>query len=230
MTVAVLIPWLGVDPHRVRALGWVLAHYEQSFPSWDLRVCEAPAGPWCKAAAINPVLEQVEAEIVVVADADVWCDGLERAVYAVVCGESWAVPHLQVNRLTREGTEAVLGGADWQEQTFERVHQGVWGGGIVVGQRDALRDVPLDPRFAGWGQEDTSWALALDCLYGTGWRGDAPFVHLHHPPQARLDRQKGSRAGWELYLRYRRARQDPYEMRALIAEHAEEGAPWALAA
>lgn len=208
----------------------MLARYKECFPAWELRLCEAPAGPWSKAAAINPALEHVDAEIVVVADADVWCEGLERAVYAVVCGWPWAMPHLQVNRLTAEGTDAVLAGGDWPQQTFERRHDGVWGGGIVVGQREVFLDAPLDPRFSRWGQEDTSWALALQCLYGTGWRGDAPLIHLYHPPAPRLDRQKGSKAGWDLYLRYRRARQDPDQMRALIAEHAEEEAPWALAA
>jgi hypothetical protein len=137
------------------------------------------------------------------------------------------MPHLEVYRLTPGGTKAVIAGAPWENQPTERRHDGVWGGGIVVGRRDVLLDAPLDPRFKGWGQEDVSWALALDCLHGPGWRGDAPLLHCWHPPAPRLDRQRGSEEGWELRKRYGRARRNPAAMRALIQEASEEES-WAL--
>jgi hypothetical protein len=206
----------------------VVRRYRERFSDWDLRICETPDGPWSKAAAVNPAVAETGAEIVVVADADVWCDGLERAVYAIVCGSAWSMPHEKVYRLSREGTQAVFTGAPWEDQPIaQRPYSGVWGGGIVVGRRDVLLEAPLDPRFRSWGQEDTSWALALDCLHGDGWRGNASLVHYWHPPQPRLDRQRGSQEGWELHKRYRRAGKDPGEMRALIREAAEESS-WAL--
>jgi len=227
LSVAVLIPWRGGDPDRETALAWVVDRYRDCFPEWDLRICDAPDGPWSKAAAINPAVAESDAEVIVVADADVWCDGVERAVYAVVCGSAWAMPHLQVRRLSPTGTEAVFAGADWEGQESERLHDGVWGGGIVVGRRDVFLSAPLDPRFTNWGQEDVSWSLALYCLHGPGWRGRAPLLHLWHTPEPRLDRQKGSNEGWQLRLRYGRARKDPAKMRALIEEAAEEES-WAL--
>jgi hypothetical protein len=227
LSVAVLVPWRGGDPARERACDWVLARYRDQFPSWDLQLCEAPDGTWSKAASVNPVLAETDAEVVVVADADVWTDGLERAVFAVVCGSAWSMPHREVRRLTPEATRAVLAGNAWQGQPTERLHDGVWGGGIVVGRRDVLLDAPLDTRFTSWGQEDVSWALALNCLHGDGWRGDASLLHLWHPPAPRLDRQRGSEEGWELRKRYGRAKNNPAAMRALIQQAAEE-ASWAL--
>jgi hypothetical protein len=226
--VAVVVPWRPRCRHREAAWEYVQGLYAEHCPDWQVIEARAPDGPWCKAAAAHPAIESADAEVVIVADADVWCDGLERAVMAVVCGRaSWAMPHKKVHRLSEAGTAAVLAGERWEDQRRleQRAYEGVWGGGIVVAQRDVLLDARLDPRFRSWGQEDTSWALGLQCLYGKGWRGDAPLIHFWHPPQDRLTRQKGSEEGWELYRRYRQARRDPDKMRALISEGVEEE-PW----
>jgi hypothetical protein len=226
MHCAVVVPWRAGCPHRERAWSHVRRLYAEKHPGWGVIEALGPNGPWSKGSAVNPVLAEVDAEVVVVADADVWTEGLETAVYAIVCGATWAMPHQKLHRLTEDGTEAVLNGEPWGEQPLaQRAYNGVWGGGIVVGQRDVLLDCPLDPRFRGWGQDDTSWALALTSLHGPGWRGGAPLWHLWHPPQERLTRQKGSREGWQLHTRYHRARRNPVAMRELIEEGKE--ATWA---
>lgn len=109
--------------------------------------------PWCKAAAVNPAVDAADAEIVVVADADVWCEGIERAVYAIAAGQAdWGMPHTRVHRLDANGTAAVLAGEPWQGQPLDqRPYQGVWGGGVVVGVREVMLSVPLDAAFVGWG-------------------------------------------------------------------------------
>jgi hypothetical protein len=215
----VVVPWRGGCPHRERAWRWVRNRYKAG--GWN--VVEAPArpgGPWCKAMAVTPAVEAGNADVVVIADADVWCDLLEPAVHAVASGEtSWAVPHGAVVRLSEAGTTAILAGEDWRShRPAERPGEGVWGGGIVVLRRDAYLDCPLDPRFRGWGQEDTAWAHALLTLQGEGWRGSASLLHLWHPPQERLNRQKGSHEGWALFRRYQEARRRPNAMRALLEE------------
>jgi hypothetical protein len=217
--VAVVVPWRGGCPHRQRAWEWVRARYAEQHPGWEIVVGEG-GEPWCKAEAIMPVVEATDAEIVVLADADVWCEGLERAVYAIACGEAnWGMPHLLVHRLSETATDVVLAGEPWQGQPLDQPkYRGVWGGGIVVARRDSLLDAPLDSRFVGWGQEDTAHALALHTLAGRGWRGSADLVHLWHPPQPRMTRQRGSAESWALYRRYRRARNNPAAMRSLIEE------------
>ena len=171
---------------------------------WRLAPC--PPGPWVKALAVMPAVEASCAEIVVVHDADVACGGLPAALRAVESGAPWAIPHLNVHRLNADGGEE------------QRPYRGIEGGGIVVARRPTLLEIPLDPRFAGWGQEDESWGVALNVLAGKPWRGKAPLYHFWHPPQQRLSRTRGSREGWNLRREYFRARSDPDRMRALVQE------------
>lgn len=165
-----------------------------------------------------PALERSEAEIVIVADADVWTDGLPEAVAAVKNGAAWAMPHRLVRRLNEDSTARYLAGETEDLELEQLVYRGVWGGGYIVARRETLLTVPLDPRFVGWGGEDESWALALHTLAGPGWRGGADLVHCWHPPQERWTRRRGSRASWKLYGRYRAARDDIAAMRGLISE------------
>jgi hypothetical protein len=218
--VTVLVPRGGDCPHREAAWEWVAARYRERYSDWQLLEAPAPAGPWSKGAAVVDALERAEGEAIVVADADVWCEGIERALTAVVCGfASWAMPHYTVRRISRDGTAAVLAGADPIAQDLDQnPYQGVWGGGVVVLHRDTLAECHPDPRFTGWGQEDESWATALQCLYGKGWRGTADLTHLWHPPQERLTRGWGSAESRALKRRYREARKDPDAMRALLQE------------
>jgi hypothetical protein len=97
---------------------------------------------------------------------------------------------------------------------------------MTVLTRETYEQVPLDRRFAGWGQEDESWALALTCLTGAPWRGDAPLWHLWHPPQDRASRRWGSGASRALWARYCQAAADPDAMRALLAEGVKPWKPW----
>lgn len=219
--VAVVVPFRGGCPHREHAWSWVRARYEAFYGDLELIEAKAPPGAWCKAAATVPAIAAISAEIVIQADADVWVGGLalEQAIRAVRAGAPWAVPHMQVHRLSKEGTAAVRAGAPWREQRCEeRPYCGVLGGGVLVARRETLEAVPLDQRFVGWGQEDESQAMALVTLAGEPWRGDADLVHLWHPPAPRWIRRRGSRESWDLRGRYAEARTDPAAMAALIEE------------
>lgn len=179
---------------------------------------DAP-GPWNKAAAVMRAARASDADIVIVADADVWTTAIAAAVDAVLVGAPWAVPHARVHRLTEAATAAVRAGQHHINlETVEPPYRGVAGGGIVVLPRDTLLEVPLDVRFEGWGQEDVSWAIALHTLAGRAWRGSADLIHLWHPPQPRVSRRTGSLAGSRLARRYAAARGNPDQMRALLAE------------
>lgn len=212
--------------HRERAWRHLAHRYAEDYAAWRVTLAEAPEGPWCKAAAVNPAVARSEAEIIIVADADVWCDGLREAVEAVKDGAPWAIPHDRVYRLTEAATEAFFSGGDWRDQPLaQRDYQGVIGGGFVVATRDVLRAVPLDPRFTGWGNEDESWGVALQTLVGIQWRGEAPLIHCYHPPQERASRRWGSVESRALAKRYHRARNKPEQMRALIYEPSSADQP-----
>lgn len=150
----VIIPWRDGCPHRERALEWVLAQYYERTP-WEVTLAIHAEGPWRKAAAVAGALERSVAEVVVVADADVWTEGVFSAVRAVTCGvAAWAVPHFNVRRLDEECSEAHMEGRPYEFKG--RVYRGMVGGGVVVTLREAAVEAPLDPRFEGWGQEDES--------------------------------------------------------------------------
>lgn len=217
LSVAVVVPWRPGCPHREASWSWIRGRYERD--GWPIVEGVAPAGPWRKAAAVNPAVATADADVIVVADADVWCDGLSKAVDAVLDGAVWAIPHRKVHRLTELASEAVRQGAVLERADLEQApYRGVEGGGLVVARRAALLDVPLDPRFVGWGGEDHSWGYALRTLLGRAWRGTSPLWHLWHPAQPRLSRRIGSEESEALHLRYAVARRNPAAMRALVEE------------
>lgn len=217
MTVSVLIPFRSDDPHRVAALGRVATGYLNL--GWQV-VFGAEPGPWCKASAVTECLRSATGDILVVADADCLCAGTEAAVHAVEDGARWSMPHQRVHRLTPDATARVLAGAapDLSMATTERPYLATFGGGIVALHRDLYERVPLDPRFVGWGQEDESWAMALDTLAGPCTQLDAPLFHLWHAPAERRTRKIGNEAGRQLHRRYWQAKRDPEVMRSLLEE------------
>lgn len=175
--------------------------------------------PWNKAEALLAALRRSRAQLVVIGDADVWCEGLPAAVEAVERGARWAVPHRGVFRLSEAGTQQLFDGAtDWERlELAQPPYRGTVGGGYVIAPRHTLLDIPLDPRFVGWGQEDESWGLALTALAGPPWRGRAPLVHLFHPPQDRMSRRWGSLESRRLAQRYAEAHRRG-EMAQIIQE------------
>lgn len=211
--VEVVVPFTPACPHRSAALRFVRTLYGRTI------TVALGDHPWCKAVPVNRAVEHSSAQVIVVADADVWTDGLDEAIEQVESGAPWAIPHSQVHRLTEEATQRVYNGEPFEgQETEQRPYLGIPGGGYVVAHREVLLSVPLDPRFVGWGQEDQSWACALGTLAGPPVRGSAPLYHLWHPPQKRMSRVIGSNEGWQLKRRYMKARHDPQAMRTLIEE------------
>lgn len=219
MSVAVLIPYRGGDEHRARALEFVRERYAEEHPEWPVVIGTVDEGPWVKAAAVADALRQTNAEILIVADADVWTDGLSRAVAAVRHGKAWAIPHGSVYRLSEDATERYLAGASYKSLPLsEPAYRGVEGGGVVVVRRDVYEECPLDPRFVGWGNGDESWSHALRALFGPPARGRSVLVHLWHPPQQRATRNYGSVESRALRKRYVRAGRDELATRRLVKE------------
>lgn len=253
LAVSVVIPWRPT-PGRGPLLDYVRAWWAGRHPDWQIVVGAHLDGPWVKAAAVADALTRATGDLLVVADADVVCDGIGDAVDQVAAGAPWSLPHLRVYRLTPDATAAVVDGGPLPEplagpvrrgrrnptQPARRIvrppagpiheyHDGMPGGGMVALPRTLYDRAPLDPRFAGWGQEDASWAAALRTMAGAPWRGRAPMWHLWHPPQERTygdgNRSKartiGSAAGLALRQRYTAAaRSGPAAMAALLAEAA----------
>lgn len=190
-----------------RAWAYVSALWAKQHPTWQVVAGEAPPGPWCKAAAVADALARADGDILVIADADVWTDGIGEAVVRLDSA-AWTIPHHRVCRLDRVATAAVLDGSKrfGQTATFDRPpYMGRRGGGMVVLSRELYERVPMDRRFLGWGQEDDAWALALRAVAGREWRGLADLWHLWHKPQPRQRIGHGSEANMALWDQYKRA-------------------------
>jgi hypothetical protein len=215
MAVAVIVPWRQSDEQRAAAWSWVRSRYEEHHPDWEI-VTGTCDGPWIKADAVADALTRTNADTLLIADADVWCDNLAWAVGALD-EWPWVIPHHTVYRLTEAATAAVLAGGSLGGETTQHPYKGFAGGGFLALRRDLYERIPLDPRFVGWGQEDQAWHLALRRLAGQGVRGRADLWHLWHPPQERKSRVVGSDASMDLLTRYQRAR-DAASMTALISE------------
>jgi hypothetical protein len=205
-----IVPWRPDGAHRDAIWSRLKPRHIAAGRAVIEGTCE---GEWCKAAAIADALHRSTADIVILHDADVWCDGLEPAVEAIDTYCAWAIPHDKVHRLA-EGQEP--GG-----NLIQNPYTGWAGGGIVVIRRDIYDRCPIDHRFVGWGQEDESLARALTLLYGAPWRGSADLWHWWHPAQPRINRATGSKASAALAHRYRKA-STRNAMQALI----EEGRTW----
>lgn len=224
--VAVLVPYRPSGHDRVAAWEHVCSLWAARHPTWQVVAADSPAdGPWCKAAAVAAALAQTDAPVLVVADADVWCDGVGAAVDAVRAGAAWAVPHYRVLRLTSSASATVYETGLWPTRRTSATYAqppypGRIGGGMTVLSRDLYASTPLDPRFTGWGQEDEAWALALRRIAGKEWRGVEDLWHLWHKPQPRRSRTVGSRESYVLYRRYATAARDLTRMRGLVAEYA----------
>jgi hypothetical protein len=219
VSVSVVIPWRSGCPHRERSLEWVLGWYRTNHPDFEVTI-GVTDGPWCKAAAVAAGLTTASGDVVVIADADVYPadpDALTTAV-GMLDRFGWAIPHTFVHRLTEDGTTALIAGDDPGKARAQRPYRGWPGGGLTVLRRETYEQVPIDPRFIGWGQEDMSWAFALAALVGRPWRGSSDLFHLWHPPQERKNRIVGSDEGFQLYRRYESAKRSPDRMRALIEE------------
>lgn len=216
---SVIIPFHGDCQHRIRACEWLIDRLSDRHPEWQV-VLGMGGKPWCKAAAIADGLTRADGDILIIHDADVWCDNLAEAVDALVFGASWVIPHRLVHRLSENTTDRVLAGAEPTDFPLldEPAYEGWPGGGVSVLWRHTYHAAPMDPRFTGWGQEDASWAMCLDTLSGPHDRLNADLYHLWHPPQDRTTRRVGNVASEALWRRYRRASRRPDRMAELVAE------------
>lgn len=226
----IIVPIGHLDAHRLRAWNWVHTQYSAQHPKYNVIVGRYHSRTWVKAKAVEDGLAQSRADTIVIADADVWIDKLDYYVDAVdVGGIPWACPHFRVFRFNPLGTSMVIGGMHPVDVALCRgvlaqtPYQRLLGGGIVILKRSLYDEVPLDPRFAGWGGEDSSWGLALATIAGRRVQGEELLWHLWHPPQERMTRVIGNEVSERLHQRYKQAAGNVGAMKELVAE----GQEWA---
>lgn len=221
-SIAVVVPYRpdGGGP-RDRHWAWLASRWRRDYPGCELREGVYADGPWCKAAAAAAALDGCDADILIVADADVWLEpaaALLDAVTLVRTGRRpWVVPHKEVVRLSEEGSAAFMAGERDGLGLDRSPYRGLPGGGLFVISRAGWGTAGgFDPRFRGWGGEDAAFGRAADCLLGRHHRLRGTLWHLWHPPQERLSQAVGSRESQRLAEEYRRVGRDRARMRELV--------------
>jgi len=221
---SVLIPYRTADRQRQRIWSRLKELWALAYPQWEIvEGSDGKKGPWVKGRAWWDALERSSGEIVVFCDADCWLPEVGRGVMALQHGAEWVQCQDYVWRLSQEATEAVLAGA----LPMDAVQLGLQDGepplrsnagvGTILWRKDALA-VPIDPRFVGWGWEDTAWNDALTSTLGAQFRLEHSIcLHLWHEPQPDKDRN-AMPPNRMLRRRYARAMKDREEMSALVAE------------
>lgn len=192
--VSVIVPRaLERQDERLEVWRHVRGWWQRHFPEFEIVEGFAPARGWKKGEAIADALTRATGRILVIADADCVCDpqAMRAAVEQVESGGApWAIPHLNVLRLTQAATAAVLEQplpAAVPAMQLERpAYQGIAGGGFVIVPRIGyLATGGIPAQFTGWGSEDNALALILGTFLGPALRGRTDCIHLWHPPQDR---------------------------------------------
>lgn len=213
----VIIPYGGSDIYREMNLNFITRLWEQE----EFSVVHGfhQAEPWCKAPAVAAALEHSAAKWIIITDADVWCENWDDFHHGVLASENnWGIPHKSINRLDRSSTERVLSGGPWGGALARPQYRSVAGGGTVMLKREMYDEVPLDPRFVGWGYEDECWGLALRTLFGEPYTGRDKMWHLWHPPAVPRTGRVSNPESRALRQRYHQAVYKPKLMRQILAE------------
>lgn len=230
LTVSLIVP-LGEGHNDTREIHWewLRARWEASRPSWEVVEGRCPANRWCKATAVADAATRASGDVWVICDADLWVESWPdlKAAAALATEHPWVVPCGNVYRLSPATTETIVAqdpdtDVRWPVARDELAlgrnpnpYRLFPGGGIFALTPDAYhRAGGFDPRFVGWGGEDTSLGAALDTLAGPHHRLEASVWHLWHRPASKIGRPSGPNE--DLNRRYLHANGNPAAMQALI--------------
>lgn len=228
LTVSLLVPLgEGHNEQRETHWEWLRARWEALRPSWEVVEGRCRADRWCKATAVDNAARQANGDVWVICDADLWVESWPTLKEAAELARAtaWVVPCGNVYRLDQQTTAGIVAHdpdrpVDWptRNTVLARVpYRLIPAGGIFAVTPDNYRaSGGFDPRFIGYGGEDTSLACALNTLVGEPARLDASVWHLAHPLTgvAKLGRPSGGND--RMARRYLRCEGDPIAMRELI--------------
>jgi hypothetical protein len=227
MRLSVVIPFRPRDPIRDRNRVYVEDWLDRALGEPDTVLADDPGRDFNRGRALDAGVPAATGDLLVLADADliVPAHNLWAGVEAVENGAAMVVPFTRREELTAEATAKVLAGAApeglWGPEHLEYVMENRGTGGINILTRATFEAVGgFDPRFAGWGYEDSAFADAVETLVGRVEWLTGTAVHLWHPqdPTRSHPDPAVASASVELCKRYTAAWGDREAMRALIAE------------
>jgi hypothetical protein len=220
-TLSILVAFRDTDGTRTPLWDFLRARLE----TWDAEIIVASddgEDPFHKTLALNRAARKATGEVLGIWDSDTWVQPEQvRKAMGQVGPDAWCRPWVQKLKMSEAATSFVLAqGEDWDGTINHRDF------GRPEAQNNFQHSPPLlvtregfdavggmDERIRGWGQEDTSFAMALNRIVGPmrSIRGQA--LHLYHPRLGRsgddywAGQDRDSRArNHEIGQSYRRAR------------------------
>lgn len=221
--VVILVPRREGFADRDRTWVWTKAWWAKRFPDIPIVEGHHNVGLFNRAAALNTASKTAgEWDVALVIDADVICDPqhVRDAVAMAAAQGRIVVPFTVRHNMNQRGSQRIMEGETgpwerWIAQNFHDQHSSV-----IAVPRTVWETVGgFDETFAGWGMEDTAFALAAETLVGPLIHMEGEVWHLWHPtapeghvgtPSAIANRARGAR--------YQAAKGDADAIRAIIAE------------
>lgn len=230
-SVAVVIPFRSDDPERIEIMAWCVRRWG-ALTDYPILVQRDDAdGPFNRSRAVNLGVARAEADVVIVADADTAVrDGQAQALAESLDFVPWAIGYSRWVHLGPAATTEAVGsspdvqlpgnpqGLSVRYQSWDSVC-GLW----AMRTEDYYHIGGNDERFAGWGWEDTAFAMKADTLLGPAHRLTGVGLHLFHALRPDRKSDHSARANLDLWERYEKANGDPDAMTALVRESLAAG-------
>lgn len=228
-SVAIVVPFRSNDPDRLRICDWVSRRWQALHPDWPLVLSDdgETSGPFNRSRAVNRGVRSTDADVVVVADADIAVrhGQAEAMVEALAACEPWVVGYRRMVHLMARPTAEALAKdpamqiADPIPNRVIRYQSRASVCGLLALRRGDFGNVGgFDARFRSWGVEDVAFAAKCDTLLGPHERIPGDVAHLFHA--LRPDRKTDAHAiaNQALGARYDEAIGDADAMTALVRE------------
>jgi hypothetical protein len=250
--ISLLVPFRDNGEQRTAAWHWLRRFWSAHLLSAEVVVGHDSGLPFSKAVAVNDAAKRAKGRIFVILDADAYmmpaviqqcADNIDKA--AAAKKRLWYMPYDKLYRLNPGTTAALLRTdprlpfrvsspppPDWLEpapdpsggHSCNYGHQ--YGAmAMVMPRRAFVTAGGMDPRFRGWGSEDSAFLKALDTLYSQHEVARADILHLWHSrPGTNWETRKWVGQNWapansRVAQRYQAAAGESGFMRALVDEH-----------
>jgi len=175
VTASIIVPWRST-PQRAPAWAWLKAYYWDLFPGGIIQGDDPSRFPFSKPAAVNRAVQQTDADVLVIMDADVYLkhEHVLEAVRLVGSGEAtWMTPIDKVHRLDEARSQKLLSydprDLPWPEERGRGQVMRPWKHAamiIVVRRSDYVAVGGMDERYEGHGSDDVELHSSLTCLVG----------------------------------------------------------------
>lgn len=209
MNVAAIMPYRSNGPERDAAWLYVRGGWEDA----AVYCVDDGGDPFSRAASINLGIAARPADVYVITDADMIVDSaqIHDAIEQAAETPGIVVAFDRYCYLTQTGTQAILAGHDGPWEPFVQFTYEKSVGGVLAISRHTWDLVGgFDPRFRGWGMEDTAFEIACRTLAGPTRKIPGTAYHLWHPLEPCRPAENV-----ELLHRYQLADGNPDALRAL---------------